>query len=100
VLPGENVLLDPSASTFEDAQYAIVIQNMDPDEVKARYPKAAQLELKPDAVPGDETMNPAGSANDDRRAAEVDPPRLQALRPPRARSRRRAASSAGSSLRT
>jgi hypothetical protein len=41
VLPGENVLLDPSAATFEDAQYAIVIENMDPDEVKARYPKAA-----------------------------------------------------------
>lgn len=61
VLPGENVLLDPAAATFEDAQYAIVIQNMDPDEVRARYPKAAQIkELAPDAVPGDEAINLAG----------------------------------------
>lgn len=59
VLPGENVLLDPSASTFEDAQYALVIQTMDPDEVRARYPKAPR-ELQPDAIPGDERTNLAG----------------------------------------
>jgi negative regulator of replication initiation len=61
VLPGESVLLDPAAATFEDAQYAIVIQNMDPDEVRARYPKAKNLkELPPDAVPGEEAVNLAG----------------------------------------
>ena len=65
VLPGENVLLDPSAPTFEDAQYAVVIQNMDPDEVKARYPKAATIDLKPDAVSGDERVNLAGVTSAD-----------------------------------
>lgn len=72
VLPGESVLLDPSASTFEDAQYAIVIQNMDPDEVRARYKKAAQLkELAADAIPGEETLVPSGITGQDDRPKSI-----------------------------
>lgn len=54
-IPGENVLLDSSASHFEDANYAIVIQHFDADEVKARYPKAP-ANLTPDSIPGEEAM--------------------------------------------
>lgn len=54
-IPGENVLLDSSVSHFEDANYAIVIQHFDADEVKARYPKAPD-NLTPDSVPGEEAM--------------------------------------------
>jgi hypothetical protein len=52
-IPGENVLLDSSAKSWEDANYAIVIEHMDADEVKARYPKAPD-NLTPDSVPGEE----------------------------------------------
>jgi hypothetical protein len=63
-IPGENVLLDPAARTFEDARYAIVIVNMDVDELYARWPRGkngeSTSEIAPDAVPGDETANPQG----------------------------------------
>jgi hypothetical protein len=51
VLPGENVLLDPSATQFEDAQFAIVVHNLDPSEVKARWPKAGDVSA--DSTPYD-----------------------------------------------
>jgi hypothetical protein len=53
-LPGRNVLVDPVATTFEDAQYAIITANMDPDEVEARWAKAKGVGS--DAIAGDETF--------------------------------------------
>jgi hypothetical protein len=50
-IPGENVLLDPVARTFEDAMYAIVIVNMDPDEVSLAGRRQGPGR-RPDAVPG------------------------------------------------
>lgn len=37
VIPGENVILDPAAATFEDAEYAICKHAMDPSEIQARW---------------------------------------------------------------
>jgi hypothetical protein len=37
VMPGENVILDPAAATFEDASYAICKHAMDPAEIYARW---------------------------------------------------------------
>jgi hypothetical protein len=37
VVPGENVILDPAASTFEDAEFAICKHSMDPSEIQARW---------------------------------------------------------------
>lgn len=53
-LPGENVLLDPVAMSFEDAQYAIITASMDPDEVEARWAKAKGITS--DAIAGEETF--------------------------------------------
>lgn len=49
VVPGENVLLDPIASCFEEANYAICVHAMDPDEVKARW----GADVSPDSTPED-----------------------------------------------
>lgn len=69
-IPGENVLLDPAARTFDDAKYAFVIVNMDVDELHARWPKdiagRSTLEVAPDAVPGDEAATPSLSNQDER----------------------------------
>lgn len=51
-IPGENVLLDPAAKHFEDAQYAIVVQHVDPSDLNARY----GINVGPDAIQGDETV--------------------------------------------
>ncbi len=37
VIPGENVILDPAAATFEDAEFAICKHAMDPSEIQARW---------------------------------------------------------------
>jgi len=37
VMPGENVILDPAAATFEDAEFAICKHAMDPSEIYARW---------------------------------------------------------------
>lgn len=37
VIPGENVILDPAAATFEDAEFAICKHSMDPSEIYARW---------------------------------------------------------------
>jgi hypothetical protein len=37
VIPGENVILDPAAATFEDAEFAICKHSMDPSEIQARW---------------------------------------------------------------
>jgi hypothetical protein len=64
-IPGENVLLDPVARSFEDAMYAIVVENMDPDEALARYPKLKGQDVGPDAVPGEESLQFTGQKSDD-----------------------------------
>lgn len=69
VLPGENVLLDPAAATFEDASYAIIIENMSPEEAAARWPKAKGLE--PDAILGDESLNLSGLSTENARNKNV-----------------------------
>ena len=50
VIPGENVILDPAASTFEDAEFAICKHSMDPSEIQARW----NVTVKPDQVPDDQ----------------------------------------------
>jgi hypothetical protein len=79
VLPGENVTPRPRGATFEDAQYAIVIQNMDPDEVRARYPKAARSlkDLGPGRSSWRRVDQPRGIAATDERP-KSDPARLHA----------------------
>lgn len=37
VMMAENVLLDPSAASFEDAKWAICRHSLDPDEIQARW---------------------------------------------------------------
>lgn len=37
VMMAENVLLDPAASSFEDAKWAICRHSLDPDEIQARW---------------------------------------------------------------
>jgi hypothetical protein len=69
VLPGENVLLDPAAPTFEDAKYAFVIENMSPEEAAARWPKAK--DIGPDAIPGDESLNLSGLSQENDRSKSV-----------------------------
>lgn len=49
VVPGENVILDPAASTFEDAEFAICKHAMDPSEIYARW----GVMVKPDGTPSD-----------------------------------------------
>lgn len=49
VMPGENVILDPAASTFEDAEFAICKHSMDPSEIQARW----GVSVKPDQTPED-----------------------------------------------
>lgn len=46
-LPGENVYLDPTANSFEEAAYAICKHALDPDEIKARW----GVDLAPDSNP-------------------------------------------------
>jgi hypothetical protein len=45
-LPGENVLIDPAAESFDSAKYAIITHNLTPDEIKARWGK----DTAPDAI--------------------------------------------------
>jgi hypothetical protein len=75
VLPGKNVLLDPGAATFEDAQYAFVIVNMSVDDLIARWPRDKKgnstRELKPDAVPGEESLNVPGASLADERPKSI-----------------------------
>jgi len=59
-IPGENVLLDPSPMNYQDARYAIVIENIDVDELYARYPATLRAGVEPDAVPGPTAANPQG----------------------------------------
>ncbi len=49
VMPGENVILDPATSTFEDAEFAICKHAMDPAEIQARWGAV----VKPDSAPVD-----------------------------------------------
>jgi hypothetical protein len=63
-IPGENVLLDPVARTFEDAMYAVVVENVDPDDLIARHPKLKNMDIGPDAVPGEESMEFTGTKSD------------------------------------
>ena len=49
VVPGENVILDPAASTFEDAEFAICKHSMDPSEIQARW----GVQVKADGAPVD-----------------------------------------------
>jgi len=51
VLPGENVILDPTANQFADAKYAICRHALSPEEIKARWPKAG--DVAPDSAPAD-----------------------------------------------
>lgn len=51
VIPGENVILDPAAATFEDATFAICKHAMDPSEIYARW----GVEVKPDQASSDDT---------------------------------------------
>jgi hypothetical protein len=64
VMPGENVLLDPSAATFEDAQYAITIHHMDPKEIQTRWPKAGKV--SPDSIPTDSSAITIGQVERER----------------------------------
>jgi hypothetical protein len=61
-VPGENVLLDPTARTFSDARYAIISESLDVDELTARYPRDKRgnstASVAPDAIPGDEAAAP------------------------------------------
>lgn len=50
VIPGENVLLDPAASTFEDAEFAICKHAMDPSEIQARW----GIQVTADSTPSSE----------------------------------------------
>lgn len=47
IMPGENVLLDPTASNFSDCQWAICRHAMSPEDVKARF----KIEVEPDSSP-------------------------------------------------
>lgn len=42
-----NVLLDPGSGTFEDAKYAIVVQDLDPDEIRTRWGKTVTPNVAP-----------------------------------------------------
>lgn len=46
VMPGENVILDPAAATFEDAEFALCKHAMDPSEIYARWGAV----VKPDST--------------------------------------------------
>lgn len=46
-LPGQNVLVDPAAESFDAAKYVIITHNLTPDEIKARWGK----DVTPDAIP-------------------------------------------------
>jgi hypothetical protein len=50
VIPGENVILDPAAATFEDAEFAICKHAMDPSEIQARW----GVQVLPDSAPSNE----------------------------------------------
>ena len=41
------VLLDPGSHTFEEAKYAIIIQDLDPDEVRTRWGKTVTPNVAP-----------------------------------------------------
>jgi hypothetical protein len=51
IMSAENVLLDPSAATFDDAVWAICRHSLDPDEVASRFGKRVQ----PNAVKSSDT---------------------------------------------
>jgi len=74
-IPGENVLLDPVAASFEEAQYAFVIVNMSTDDLHVRWPKDkhgnSTANVQPDAVPGEEMLNMPGLSSTDERPQTV-----------------------------
>lgn len=47
VLPGENVLIDPAATRYEDANYVICKHAMDVDDIYARYKKRVEPNSSP-----------------------------------------------------
>jgi hypothetical protein len=47
VLSPFQVLLDPGAPTFEESKYAIIVQDLDPDEVRTRWGKSVLPNVAP-----------------------------------------------------
>jgi hypothetical protein len=65
VLPAENVLVDPTAKRFEEANWVICTHTMDPDEIAARW----GVQLQPDSSPAEDNPLPIGT----RKERQTDP---------------------------
>lgn len=64
-VPGENVILDPTASNWTDADFAICKHALDVDEIQARWPKAGRM--APDSVPSDPDVPLAFAKSEDKK---------------------------------
>lgn len=63
VMPGENVIVDPSAKCVEDAAYAICKHPMDVDEIYARW----KVKVQPDCTPSEGNIPLAYTRHKDER---------------------------------
>lgn len=67
VMPGENVIIDPAATTYTEAAYAICRHALDVDEIKARWGK----DMEPNSAPTDSAVPLAFSKSKEQRSKTV-----------------------------